>query len=447
MIRLIALLVLIPAVAVAEPVERRLHADQVSASSFLWNDWNRFQENYHPLYVSDDDPKTAWVEGVDGDGVGEWLRLRVTEMDGATQLRLHVRNGYQKSPSLFAANGRPKEVTVKLLPSGVSKRLTLEDADGWQDLVVAQPAGKLNGVELRIESVYKGTKYTDTCISDIQVFVTATTRENPAFEKSKLDLVMAWKAERLAAAKLFKQAAHNLPLLPSYQLLAGEGKRYESEAFDKCEIDYLCWIREALARAKGGEAVTLARAVLDKAVPARLAPTDTRPFPVVDGLIKLRMPDVPQGYVNESGLTLPLVDTVAALRADQLGAIQLEGADAKVTLDQALAAKAPGCNKKAGRTYAWMLRDKVPEGAADAGRERVRALLLVRCARVEVRDGAEDVAAPQVAVYDADGRLALTVGAGYFDTFRWKDGVLAGGTAVYASGGTTEMTGPDVAQR
>src|SRR5215470_7202450 len=110
--RLLVLLALVPAVAAAEPVERRLHADQVTASSFLWNDWNRFQENYHPLYVSDDDPKTAWVEGVEGDGVGEWLRLRVTPMDGATKLRLHVRNGYQKSSSLFKANSRPKEVTI-----------------------------------------------------------------------------------------------------------------------------------------------------------------------------------------------------------------------------------------------------------------------------------------------------------------------------------------------
>src|SRR5512143_3727607 len=114
MARLIVLLALIPSVAAADPTERRLHADQVSASSFLWNDWNRFQENYHPLYVSDDDPKTAWVEGVEGNGAGEWLRLRVTEMDGATQVRLHVRNGYQKSASLFAANARPKDVTIKL---------------------------------------------------------------------------------------------------------------------------------------------------------------------------------------------------------------------------------------------------------------------------------------------------------------------------------------------
>jgi hypothetical protein len=29
-------------------VERRLHVTSVEASSFLWNDWNAFQENCHP---------------------------------------------------------------------------------------------------------------------------------------------------------------------------------------------------------------------------------------------------------------------------------------------------------------------------------------------------------------------------------------------------------------
>src|SRR5688572_22276739 len=91
-----------PAVAFAEPVERRLHVDQAAASSFLWNDWNRFQENYHPLYIGDDDPKTAWVEGIDGNGEGEWIRLAVSELEGATRVRLRLRSGYHKSKSLFA---------------------------------------------------------------------------------------------------------------------------------------------------------------------------------------------------------------------------------------------------------------------------------------------------------------------------------------------------------
>src|SRR5512144_695439 len=129
---LLLLVVLGAPPAAADPVERRLHADQVTASTFLWNDWNRFQENYHPLYVSDDDPRTAWTEGAPSSGAGEWLRLAVTRMEGATRARLRIRAGYQKSTHLFKANARPKEVVFKLLPGGAEKTVTLADAEGWQ---------------------------------------------------------------------------------------------------------------------------------------------------------------------------------------------------------------------------------------------------------------------------------------------------------------------------
>ena len=109
------------------PIERRLHSDNIDASSFLWNDWNKFVENYHPNYLADDDPATAWVEGAKGSGAGEWLRIQTTPLDHTTRVRLHVRNGYQKSKDLFKANARAKEVTLRLLPSNTEQRVTLAD--------------------------------------------------------------------------------------------------------------------------------------------------------------------------------------------------------------------------------------------------------------------------------------------------------------------------------
>ena len=84
--------------------ERRLHVAAAEASSYLVNDWNKFQENYLPLYVGDDDPHTAW--SLKTEGIGEWLRVHVTPMEGATKLRMKVRNGYQKTPRLLEANSR-----------------------------------------------------------------------------------------------------------------------------------------------------------------------------------------------------------------------------------------------------------------------------------------------------------------------------------------------------
>ena len=99
---------------------------------------------------------------------------------------MKIRNGYQKTPKLFEANSRAKELTVTLLPSKKTVDVTLTDTQGWQEIVVEQPAGPLEAVELKVKSVYAGKKYDDLCISDVQLFVTATSSDNPAFEKQRL---------------------------------------------------------------------------------------------------------------------------------------------------------------------------------------------------------------------------------------------------------------------
>jgi hypothetical protein len=110
----------------AQPAkERRLHVASAEASSYLVNDWNKFQENYLPLYVGDDDSKTAW--SLKTEGIGEWLRVHMTQMEGATKLRMKIRNGYHKSAKLFEANSRGKELTVTLLPSKKTVDVTLTD--------------------------------------------------------------------------------------------------------------------------------------------------------------------------------------------------------------------------------------------------------------------------------------------------------------------------------
>src|SRR6476469_7199032 len=118
------------------PRERRLHVAAAEASSYLVNDWNKFQENYLPLYVGDDDPRTAW--SLKTEGIGEWLRVHTTQMEGASKLRMKIRNGYQKTPRLFEANSRAKEMTVVLLPSKKTVDITLKDASDWQEIAVDQ---------------------------------------------------------------------------------------------------------------------------------------------------------------------------------------------------------------------------------------------------------------------------------------------------------------------
>ncbi|HEX4460661.1 MAG TPA: hypothetical protein VIA18_21930, partial [Polyangia bacterium] len=209
-------------------LERRLHFEKVEASSFLFNDWNKFQENYHPSYIGDDDPATAWVEGGKGPGVGEWVRLDVARMQGATQARVRIRNGYQKSDRLFKANARAKTVTIVLLPSRAKLQAALADREGWQEVIVPQASGPLDGVEIHIDAVYPGTKYDDLCLSDAQLYVTATTPDNPAFERAHLEAILRWKKERAAAATLFKQeSGKTLPIAPQYRATKTAGGKWD----------------------------------------------------------------------------------------------------------------------------------------------------------------------------------------------------------------------------
>ena len=90
----------------------RLYSSHAKSSSFLKSAWNKYNENYHPNYVLDDNPKTAWVEGVDGNGEGETLLIPFSPLSSAKKVRLKIRNGYQKSENLMKANSAPKEILV-----------------------------------------------------------------------------------------------------------------------------------------------------------------------------------------------------------------------------------------------------------------------------------------------------------------------------------------------
>lgn len=183
----------------------RLHAAKAEASSYLKSNWNKYEENYHPSYVLDDDPKTAWVEGADGDGAGQWLTLPLSKLKDASSVKLVIANGYQKSKNLLEANAAPKKVTVIVLgPTGESGRVSavLERKMGTQEIVVPVQGG-VESVKLVVDDVHPGRVYQDLCISDVQVFVDSTVPYNAKAEQAKRDVVRAWKKERVDTAKYF----------------------------------------------------------------------------------------------------------------------------------------------------------------------------------------------------------------------------------------------------
>jgi hypothetical protein len=412
------------------PRERRLHVASAEASSYLINDWNKFQENYLPLYVGDDDPRTAW--SLKTEGIGEWLRVHVTPMEGATKLRMKVRNGYQKTPRLWEANSRAKELTVMLLPSKKTVDVTLEDKSDWQEIAVEQPAGAFDAVELKVKSVYAGKKYDDLCISDVQLFVTATSSDNPAFEKQRVEKITTWKKERVAAAKMFKtKLGQSLPIAPQYLTQTAEkaaGAR--SDDRDACmrvpdQDKSTCYMASTLrlaAHAKGKHAAPL-RQALDLVntnfagmSAVRVAVRDKRAIPTVDGLCN---PGIGGCFEDpcEQALPLPITGQLAYLQTDALALVEQTGLP---SFADAHAMKPPQCRQAEKATFAWALRDNGGRANAEAG--RLRALLLVVCGLVEGREGSYPSSGEQLLVYGDDGRLEVVADSSHAATLEWETG-------------------------
>jgi hypothetical protein len=405
-----------------QPVERRLHSDRIEASSFLWTDWNKFQENYHPNYILDGDPATAWVEGADSSGAGEWVRIHLSPVDGATKIRLRVQNGYHKSKALFGKNARLKKVEVVALPGKTAHVAALKDAMDWQEISFEQPAGKLDAIELRAQEVYEGSKYTDLCVSDLEIYVTGLTAENPAFEKSKLDGLLEWKKHRLAAAAILGgAAAADLPVLPGYRVVAGDKPAFDYKEDGKPYYELRSSVEVARGQGAPAEALARVEAALSGGfkdwVRVQVVARPPLVLPPIDGLHAAGDEEMVYGG-PEKALVLPSSSEGVLLRSGTLSTFDTRG---KNPMDETT------CKK--GKSE-FMRAPRAP-GAGPA----IRELLHVRCVSEETREGESTYMAWQLLEYDADGNLELVAGPNAIVSwFEWKKGdkgaVLAGGGRV-----------------
>jgi hypothetical protein len=174
---------------------------------------------YGGYNLFDRDPATAWVEGMEGDGVGEAFTIGIGE---ELKENMYILNGYQKSGELFKQNNRIKTLRLSLyigfmipgdvteiyayfyvVPFGEPKEIQLDDSFGLLTIplpfdIAGAEEFKENQREVfeedfktRIEAIqqvagsdemktkvqyflkceileiYKGSKYDDTCLSDI----------------------------------------------------------------------------------------------------------------------------------------------------------------------------------------------------------------------------------------------------------------------------------------
>ena len=121
---------------------------------------------YAAANANDADPSTAWAEGANGAGEGEWLSLFFSEQKVAG---FAICAGYQRSADAYNASGRPANIRVSV--AGESDcTVTLDDARDEQVVLFSYPV-VTDFLSIEISSVYGGASSAYTCISDVRVLL------------------------------------------------------------------------------------------------------------------------------------------------------------------------------------------------------------------------------------------------------------------------------------
>jgi hypothetical protein len=124
---------------------------------------------YPPINMLDGNFDTTWCEADEGgSGIGESITLALSEPLSFNEIQLV--NGFSSGSDYYHKNNRVAKITLTQTAGEhfQQKQYTLQDdQEGWQSIRfdLTQTAQTVN---FRIDEVYKGYKYDDTCFSDIR---------------------------------------------------------------------------------------------------------------------------------------------------------------------------------------------------------------------------------------------------------------------------------------
>ena len=137
--------------------------DNVYASSHLIQK----SMNYKVENVIDDNPSTAWIEGVSDDGIGQFIQFssnntfRVDKID--------IINGFSKNQKTYMKYNRVKKVIIEF--SDKSQQVYELEDNNMEYQTIDIGGINTNSVKVIIQEVYtNGRVYKDTCISEISVY-------------------------------------------------------------------------------------------------------------------------------------------------------------------------------------------------------------------------------------------------------------------------------------
>lgn len=159
-------------------IEEKLRIGSASATSYLGTTAKDGQ-TYEPAHIIDGDYATAWIEGKDDLGIGESITLDFGKTERITRMLLY--NGFLNSKYRYEINGKVTKALIEF-DSGTSETVDVNvmETSGYQipfveaemnptELVFSTPITASN-VKITILDAVPGTKYTDVCISEVELF-------------------------------------------------------------------------------------------------------------------------------------------------------------------------------------------------------------------------------------------------------------------------------------
>lgn len=122
--------------------------------------------DYSAKSAIDGDTASSWQENEDGSGEGKGIKLT---LDGNHKIRYIVLYlGNWRSDELWDYNSRPKELTIQV---GETQKKDVKFSDEKKKFCLSfdEPVDA-SFVSLYIKSVYEGSRWQDTCISEIELY-------------------------------------------------------------------------------------------------------------------------------------------------------------------------------------------------------------------------------------------------------------------------------------
>ena len=138
--------------------------DTVDASSVLASQGSNY---YYPSMATDKKFNTAWQEGADGFGYGEYLKFTANTDQKVSGIK--ILNGYCKSKDLYYKNNRIRKVKIFFSDGTVITKILNDNFLEYNDIRLDEPV-ICTSFRIQIVDVYQGTKYDDTGITEVEIY-------------------------------------------------------------------------------------------------------------------------------------------------------------------------------------------------------------------------------------------------------------------------------------